>query len=344
MVRLGAVALLPLLVCAALCGGPKPAQAAFAACPSPEDATPTTAADWGLHLAMAQAVQEALRLEGAELAIVSRAGLNLRPIGQGYSHAGFLRPPTGAGAAQPWTVRQLYWDCDTAQPRIFDEGLASFVAAKATGTLPRLSVLWWPPEGPGKGPDKGLDKGPGKGPDKGPDKGQDRGQDDRWSEAPATVLARAVADEGLALRLLSPRYQAHAHAWSPHTQNCNQWLVEMLAAAFGGARDRAGAQAWLREQAYEPAVVRLPWAGWLWAAAVMPHLGLEHHPQEDLRALQLQLSLPSSIEDFVRRRWPQVQRTEWCRRGQELVVRSGWQPLDEACTPRVGDRRLALSP
>jgi hypothetical protein len=62
----------------------------------------------------------------------------------------------------------------------------------------------------------------------------------------------------------------------------------------------------LRAQAYELAVVQPPWVGWLWAAAVMPHLGLEHHPQEDLQALQLQLSRPSSIEAFVRRCWPQV--------------------------------------
>lgn len=316
MARRGAAALLPLLVCAALCFGLKPARASFLACPSPEDAALPSAADWGLHLAMAQAVEEALRGEGSELAIVSRAGLNLRSMGQGYSHTGFLRAPTGKGAARPWTVRQLYWDCETAQPRIFDEGLASFVAAKAPGTWPRLSVLWWPAVG----------------------------LDERRGQEPAAVLARAVADEHLALRLLSPRYQAHAHAWSQHTQNCNQWLVEMLAAAFGGKHDRAGAHTWLRAQGYEPAVVQLPWAGWLWAAAVMPHLGLQHHPKEDLQALQLQLSLPSSVEAFVRRRWPEVQRTEWCQRGQELVVRSGWQPLDEACTPAAGDRRVALSP
>ena len=118
----------------------------------------------------------------------------------------------------------------------------------------------------------------------------------------------------------------------------------MLAATFGGAVDRAGAQAWLREQGYEPSVVRLPWFGWLVAAAVMPHLGLQHHPNDRLHDLQMLVTLPDSIEGFIRRRWPQAQRAEWCRRGAEVVLRVGWQPLDEDCTPQEGDRRMTLQP
>lgn len=322
MMRAGAA--VSLLLCGALLGAPQPARAASAGCPFPARATPPSAAEWGLYLGMAQHVQEALEAEGAVVAIVSRAGLNLRPIGQRYSHAGFLQPPVGQGRPRPWSVRQLYWDCDTQQPRIFDEGLASFVSAVASGVRPRLSVLWWPAARrsafQGEAPEPAL------------------------SEEPAALLARAVADHDLALRLLSPRYQAHAHAWNLHTQNCNQWLLEVLAAAFGGGRDRAGAQAWLRAQGYEPAVVQLPWVAWLWAAALTPHLGLQHHPSEHLQNLQLHLTLPASVEAFVQQRWPQVQRAEWCWRGSELVVRRGWQPLDEACTPGEGDRRVALSP
>lgn len=163
-------------------------------------------------------------------------------------------------------------------------------------------------------------------------------------ETPTALLARAVVDDSLALALLSPHYRAQAHAWSLATQNCNQWLVEMLAAAFSGARDRAAAQDWLRLQDYRASTVSLPWAGWLVAAALMPHMGLAHHPAENLLALRFEVSLPAAIERFVHRRWPEAQRVEWCRRGQEVVVRRSWEPLDMACTPGPEDERRPLMP
>ena len=237
-------------------------------------------------------------MRGAPVALISRSGLNLKAIGHRYSHAGFMTGPA--------SVRQLYYDCETAQPRVFDEGLAGFVKGVARDASPRFSVLWWPPE-------------------------------------PARVLAGTVADEALATALLSPRYQAHAYTWSLHTQNCNQWLVELVAAAFGGGSSRAEAQQWLREQGYAGSNVQLPWVGWLVAAAVIPHLGLQHHPPEHLQALRLEVSLPAAVEAWVRRMWPQVERVEWCRRGDEVVVRRGWQPLDEHCTPQPGDERRPLA-
>jgi hypothetical protein len=268
----------------------------WASCPNPPVAE---AADWDVHLQLAALIQAEWRARAAPVALISRSGLNLQPIGHHYSHAGFL---TSAG-----TVRQLYFDCETARPRVFDEGLASFVGGVSREGLPRFSVVWWPPD-------------------------------------PAGDVARTVADEGLGAAMVAPVYQAQAHVWSPHTQNCNQWLVEMLGVAFGGGADRAAAQAWLRAQGYSGSVVQLPWVGWLMAAALLPHMGLRHHPDSDLQALRFEVSLPAAVERFVERRWPQAERVEWCLRGREVVVRRRWQPLDRHCTPADGDERLSLVP
>ncbi len=320
--------------------GAATAPAAWASCPTPP---PVTAAEVDRHLEMAALVQEELRAQGVRVALVSRSGLNLGRIGHRYSHAGFLRPlplesgPSGTqDPSTVWAVRQLYYDCDTGQPRIFDEGLAGFVRGMAPDTWPRLSVVWWP-----DGVATAIHPPPARAVQGLADH---RPTESSPHETPTALLARAVVDDSLALALLSPHYRAQAHAWSLVTQNCNQWLVEMLAAAFSGARDRATAQDWLRLQGYRASTVPLPWAGWLVAAALMPHMGLAHHPPEDLQALRFVVSLPAAIEGFVQRRWPEAQRVEWCLRGQEVVVRRSWEPLDDACTPGPGDERRRLMP
>jgi len=257
------------------------------------------AAELDAHLQLTALIQDEWRRRGAPVALISRSGLDLRPIGHRYSHAGFM---TGASS-----VRQLYFDCAAARPRIFDEGLAGFVLGVASQDTSRFSVVWWPAQ-------------------------------------PAAVLAQGVTDDVLAMAILSPAYQAHAHAWSLQSQNCNQWVVEMLAASFGGGTRREAAQRWLRERGYEGSAVQLPWVGWLLAAAVIPHLGLQHHPEDNLQALRLEVSLPASVEAWVRRQWPLADRVEWCRRGNEVVVRRGWQPLDDPCTPQSGDERRRLLP
>lgn len=273
------------------------------ACPTPE---PVAAAQADGLLQMASLIQDEWQARGTAAALVSRSGLNLRAIGHVYSHSGFL-------LGQAPHVRQLYLDCASGRPRVFDEGLAGFVRGVAHDVLPRLSVVWWPIEA-------------------------------------AQDVARAATDDGLATSLVAPVYQAQAHAWSVHSQNCNQWVAEVVALAFARERDTPGqrgridAQHWLREKGYSGSVISLPWVGWLVAAAVLPHMGLAHHPEDNLQALRLEVSLPDSLERFVRRQWPQAERMEWCLRGREVVVRRGWVPLDAACTPRDGDQVRALLP
>jgi hypothetical protein len=52
---------------------------------------------------------------------------------------------------------------------------------------------------------------------------------------PAALQAAAL-DTPLALQLLGGSYSANAHAFSTRYQNCNQWVAELLAEAWGPAR------------------------------------------------------------------------------------------------------------
>jgi hypothetical protein len=246
---------------------------------------------------------------GQRLALVARAGLDLRRFGQRYSHAGIsLR----ASPNTPWSVRQLYFDCDAGRPRLFDQGLPGFVLGGADPAEGHI-VLWLLPE------------------------------------AAATALEAAALDKQQALRLLGDAYSANAHAGSTRYQNCNQWLAELLALAWGGVpaastQPRADAQQWLRQQGYVPSRIQVGNPLLLLAGLLLPWLHTDDHPPEAVQRLQFDISLPESIEAFLRRQLPGVQRVEFCHDRQQMVVRLGWAPLGEGCRPAAGDQVLPFSP
>ena len=127
-----------------------------------------------------------------------------------------------ASGNTPWSVRQLYFACDEGRPRLYDQGLAGFVLGTDDPSVGYVSIVWLPRE-------------------------------------QAAALERAALDNARALRLLAADYSANAYPFSLRYQNCNQWVIEMLAAAWGGLDDsdalRARAQAWLSGQHYEPQAI-----------------------------------------------------------------------------------------
>ena len=82
-----------------------------------------TAAAQDHVLRFAAVVKDELERSGATAAVVSRAGLDLARLGLRYSHAGLALK---ASPNSPWSVRQLYYACDEARPRIFDQGMMAF--------------------------------------------------------------------------------------------------------------------------------------------------------------------------------------------------------------------------
>ncbi|MCV2436736.1 DUF2145 domain-containing protein [Paucibacter sp. DJ2R-2] len=260
-------------------------------------------------------VKQQLEASGQELAIVARAGLDLQRFGLRYSHAGISLK---ASPNTPWSVRQLYFACDENRPRLFDQGLAGFLLGTLTPDLSVISLLLLPPE----------------------------------AAAPVQALA---ADDGRALQLLAPRYSANAYAFGLSYQNCNQWLLELLAAGWAGLQPsaeaqagvyqaglRAQAQAWLQAQGYQPTAVELGWRPLMWAGALIPWVHSDDHPAEDLAQLRYRVSMPDSIEQFVRQRWPEARRVELCLRGQQVVLRRGWLPLSADCAAAEDDQVIDL--
>jgi hypothetical protein len=255
-------------------------------------------------LRFAAVVKEELARSGSKVALVARAGTDLHRFGQRYSHAGIALQASPNG---PWSVRQLYYACDESRPRLFDQGMAGFILGADAARLGHVSLVMLP-------------------------------------DAQALPLEKAALDKPLAMSLLAGDYSANAYAWSTRYQNCNQWVIELMAAAWGqlAAPDRSAAQQWLRAQAYAPEAVAIPSHLLMFAAQFVPLVHLRDHPQDDLYALRMRVSMPTSIEAFAQRQAPLAQRVEMCYDSQRIVIRHGWQPLGAGCEAGPGDQVVAF--
>lgn len=299
------------VVAMATAAAPRPAEAGTLAAASRHSATDHCSSTPALsvqqqdrRLQFAELLRRTLAEAGAPVAVVARNGLDLRPIGQRWSHAGLsLRD----GGDRPWAVRQLYYACDERRPRLFDQGLAGFVfGIDAPPGVAAEVVLWLLPPGP-----------------------------------QAEALAAAARDTPRALGLLAAQYSANAHAFSTRYQNCNQWLAELIGAAWGGLADgpalRERAQAWLAGAGYAPTRVQLGSPLLVALAGALPMLHTDDHPATDRAAGLLRVSLPAAIGDFVVQQVPGVRRVALCQLDDRVVIRRDGPPLDEACQPGPGD-------
>jgi hypothetical protein len=164
--------------------------------------------------------------------------------------------------------------------------------------------------------------------------------------AAASALESAVLNNPQALQLLSPNYSANAFAFSTLFQNCNQWVAEMLATALGEApttaQPRVSAQSWLQAHGYTPTVFDVGWP-LMWVSHLIPWLHQADHPMQDLDKRQYRVSMPASIEAFVRQQWPGTQRLEFCHNSTQVVFRHGWGRLDADCQAADGDTVIALN-
>lgn len=279
-----------------------------------------TATEQDRLLRFAAVAKEELEASGRRVALVSRAGLDLARFGLRYSHAGVSLQANPNGA---WSVRQLYYACDEARPRIFDQGLAGFVFGTEDARRGHLSIVLLP-------------------------------------QSEADALERAALDKPLALGLLSGRYSANAPVWGLDAQNCNQWVMELLAAAWAAPGEvmtpdaatvddraarratRAAAQRWLQTQGYAPPPVPVGSQLLMFAAHFIPWVHVSGHSQDDVFALRFHTTTPAAMEAFVRLRLPGAERIELCHDERRIVVRRGWEAIDEGCRPRAGDRVVAL--
>jgi hypothetical protein len=249
-----------------------------------------------------------LEKSGGAVAILSRSGLDLSRFKVRYSHAGVSLKQSGN---TPWSVRQLYYACDEKKPRIFDQGIAGFLMGTDDPSVGYVSMLLLPADA-------------------------------------AASLERAALDDRQALKLLGATYSANAYPFSERYQNCNQWLVELLATAWGGddvsqSDDvRGAAQAWLKSQSYAPHAFDVGSHLLMTAGAFVPWVHSDDHPSADIERLMYRVSMPSSIEAFVHANVPGAKRIEFCHVGTKVVVHEGWQPIGEGCEATEGDRVTLL--
>ena len=248
-----------------------------------------------------------LEQSGAQLALVARSGLALQRLDQRYSHAGVsLKASDNA----PWSVRQLYYACDEQRPRLFDQGLSGFVMGANDPDEGYLSVVLLP-------------------------------------AAAAAPIERAARDDQQALKLLGDTYSANAYAFSTRYQNCNQWLAELVAGAWApvgdAGEDRTRAQQALVAAGYAPTVLDVGWQPLMWLAGQIRWLHTDDHPADDLAAARFRVSMPASIEAFVRQQVPEARRIELCYTTTQVVVRHGWTPIAAGCQPAPGDAVIALA-
>ncbi len=260
-----------------------------------------SAAEQDRQLRVAALIRQTLQQSGQQVALIARAGLDLSRFGVRYSHAGISLQ---ANPNSAWSVRQLYYACDESRPRLFDQGLAGFLQGSDNPSQGFISVVLLP-------------------------------------EPQAAALAHAALDRPQALALLAGDYSANAYAFSTRFQNCNQWVMELIASAWGGfdaaPPTRAQAQQWLATHGYAPEPVNVGSHALMLAAHFTPLIHVADHPLADIQALKLHVSMPASIEAFARQQAPQAERIEFCYNTRHAVVRRGWQPLSDNCEAAPGD-------
>jgi hypothetical protein len=255
----------------------------------------------------AAVVRAELEATDGASAIVARSGLDLDRFGQRYSHAGVSLRTSENG---PWSVRQLYFACDERVPRLYDQGVAGFVAGTEDMVPGYVSIVLLPP-------------------------------------GSARALAQRALDNASSLGLLGATYSANAYAFSERYQNCNQWVAELLALAWGDLDAaepdaRRAAQRWLHDVGYAPTLFD---ASSLLLTIVGPFVSWVHvddHPDADRTARRYRVSMPASIEAFVRAQLPDAQRIEVCHADDRIVVHRGWEPVAEGCIAGDGDQVIVL--
>ena len=209
-------------------------------------------------------------------------------------------------------MRELYFSCDEHRPRVYDEGLTGFLMGTDDPDTGYISLVFLPPER-------------------------------------AEPLRATAVDKHHALGVLGASYSANAYPFSTLHQNCNQWVIELLADAWGSrdagadADARTRAQAWLRGEGYLPTVFTVSAHPMTWLPNLVPWLSNDDHPPHEIAHNRYNVSMPSSIETFVQAKVPGARRVEICHAGRRVVLHRGWDDVAEGCVPGAGDQTLELA-
>jgi hypothetical protein len=265
----------------------------------------TTAAQQDKLLRFSEIIKDELAQSGASVAIISRSGLDLDRFGVRYSHAGFSLKNS---SNSPWSIRQLYYACEEGRSKIFDQGMAGFVQGTDDLDVGYISVVILPIE-----------------------------SSDR--------IEKQALDNEQALKLLNPNYSAIAYGLGQLYQNCNQWVIEMIASALccdPSEASRSQAMDWLRQQTYQPEAIDVGSRILMWIAPFVPLIHLDDHPAEDVSSRRLHISMPAAIERFLLSKIAQTKRLQFCHNTAQIVVRRSGPEMAQGCIAEIGDQVILL--
>lgn len=103
-----------------------------------------------------------------------------------------------------------------------------------------------------------------------------------WTPVPASLEAALwtlLQDNAAVARLHQPHYSIVSYAWGTRYQQSNQWAAETLAlAAEPRVAQRAQAQAWLRLQGYQPAMLHIGALTRLGGRMTQTNVAFDDHP------------------------------------------------------------------
>lgn len=106
------------------------------------------------------------------------------------------------------------------------------------------------------------------------------------------------------------KYSMLSYAFATDYQNSNQWGLELLAHALSDTplTDRTSAQQWLKQQSYQPGVIKVDPLKRLGASVFKANVSFDDHPLKHRLKGQYQVVTVESVEQFLLQQQPKTQR------------------------------------
>lgn len=278
----------------------------------PNRSPEVAAAGFDRLIRIAALIEKDLNTYDSSAVLLGRSSSGTERFGQEFGHAAFAMH----SASGRWVVRHLYLAEKTDRatvPEISEVGFGNYLFDSGYFDEGYVFALVLPPP---------------------------------WGER----LRAAASNDALVLTLLNPDYSAIAHPYSTKYQNCNQWALEVTAAALADEStpiaNRTQAQEWLKQQGYQPTTLNInplmKFAVRTWAAARHMTFPEDDHPPEAVAAGRYQITFPNSLAKFVQQKLPATQRLDYCYAGNTVILRKPGTPFEPGCKPGVEDRVIEL--
>lgn len=209
---------------------------------------------------LAQRTVQALEASGARVALVARAGQDLRRYGLRYSHMGVAVRDHPRGR---WTVVHELNDCGTAASGLYYEGMGNFFLTDLHRFEAQLLI-----------PGEALQQ--------------------RMAAlfATRTPLRLHEAHYNMLAYVYSTRYQ-NSNQWVLET-------LAAASAPVGQVETREEAQAWLKGMRYQPPTVEIPATTRLGARMFRANVAFDDHPFDRRMAGQIDTVTTDAVRQFVR--------------------------------------------